>query len=587
MPIESRIGRWVAPFLATTAVWLAQISAAADGAGLAFNNDIAPILSRHCVSCHRPGDIAANVSLATYDAARFWAESIKQKVLSREMPPWPPDPSGSLKFRNDARLSQREINDLVEWVDAGARKGDEADHPPETMLEPWFYPGGREPDAVIALPLYTVPPTGEIPYIQQLIKVPYTEDKWIIAMQVRAGNRALLHHMGITEVQLPDGMNPEDVNAFAKVARTIGIPDGSLNTTHPAVSDPARTGAYDMLGVYTPGTTLELYGDDSAKLLKGGKNMYINFNVHYTTTGRTETDRTQLALWFRPDAPRHQLIRAPAAVESIIANGRELLTDEPGTKAEGTGVAIPPIPAYADNYELIGITAYTVPVTIYQFQPHAHMRAKDFKYVVVYPDGREQTVLTVPKYDFHWQMAYQLDQPLKLPAGSKLIVTAHYDNSLKNYQLRGGEGGDPGRRCGPDKVAYFRRQNQSWDEMFSPLVQYSVDGAVLGQGQSRTHGAPANVEAVGCLEREPSKTWVLTSASQPKVTPSQATSSAELGAAAVIPLGTRKYLLLGTDVFDPTRHEREKVAIKGVLISDVTNDRLNVSSLQTIAAKCH
>ncbi len=142
-----------------------------------------------------------------------------------------------------------------------------------------------------------------------------------------------------------------------------------------------------------------------------------------------------MAFRFQHGPPKHQLFRAPAAVDSIIAEGRELLTDAPGEKAEGTYVAIPPIPPNAENYtQLTGITAYTKPVTIYQFQPHAHMRAKDFKYTVVYPDGREQTVLSVPKYDFNWQLAYQLETPLKLPAGSKLIVTAHYDNSSREQE---------------------------------------------------------------------------------------------------------------------------------------------------------
>ena len=141
-------------------------------------------------------------------------------------------------------------------------------------------------------------------------------------------------------------------------------------------------------------------------------------------------------------------------------------------------MVIPPIPPYAENYEVIGITAYTKPVTIYQFQPHAHLRGKDFSYAVVYPDGREETVLNVPKYNFHWQLAYDLDTPLKLPAGSKLVVTAHYDNSLKNdHLLHHGvhNAGSTEQNFGPEKEVYFRDQNQSWDEMFSPFIQFSVD----------------------------------------------------------------------------------------------------------------
>jgi hypothetical protein len=145
-------------------------------------------------------------------------------------------------------------------------------------------------------------------------------------------------------------------------------------------------------------------------------------------------------------------------------------------------VVIPPIPPYTENYEVIGITAYTEPVTIYQFQPHAHLRGKDFTYVVVYPDGREQSVLSVPKYDFHSQLAYDLETPLNLPAGSELVITAHYDNSMKNERLlhhHGHEDSNPAHNPGPDKEVHFRDQNQSWDEMFSPFIQYSIDSEDL------------------------------------------------------------------------------------------------------------
>ena len=136
----------------------------------------------------------------------------------------------------------------------------------------------------------------------------------------------------------------------------------------------------------------------------------------------------------------------PGATQTIIVNGRELLSDSPGRKAEGTQAVIPPIPPYAGNYEVTGIAAYTEPITISQFQPHAHVHCKDFRYIVVYADGREQTVLSVPKYSFQWQLAYDLETPLRLPAGSKLIVTAHYDNSQNNKN-----------NPAPDRPVYFSR----------------------------------------------------------------------------------------------------------------------------------
>jgi hypothetical protein len=333
--------------------------------------------------------------------------------------------------------------------------------------------------------------------------------------------------------------------------------------------------------VYVPGTTFEMYGDGSAKLLKGGENLYLNFNIHYQTTGKPEKDRSMIGFWFQPGPPKHQLFRVPASGETIIADGKELLTDAPGKKAEGTRMAIPPIPPHAENYPVIGITAYTEPVTIYQFQPHAHLRGKDFTYSVIYPDGREQTVLRVPKYDFNWQLAYELDSPLSLPAGSKLVVTAHYDNSVKNKY-----------NPGPEKEVYFREENQSWDEMFTPFIQYTIDSQDLTQPeQALREDQPAQtvldvVEVAGCLEPGPSPTWTLTKASDPIVSKVQATSLVALKAAAAKPLGNRRYQLLGVSVFDPSSHKGQKVAVKGALIKNAGDSRINVTSLQMAAASC-
>ena len=547
-----------------------------------FGRDVAPILYGHCVNCHRPGEIGAAQSLLSYEAARRWAGSIRTQVLSRQMPPWPADPGRSLKFRNDVRLSRQDIDTLAAWVDAGAPKGNDADLPAAPGATPqWLYPTGRKPDAVLSLPEITVAATGEVPYVLQRVKIPLTQDRWIVAMQVLPGNNALVHHMGITEVSLADGVSADDLDALTKVARQMGVSDEALTNMRPAVLDPQNPGAYDMLGVYTPGTTFEMYGGDSAKLLKAGANAYLNFNIHYTTIGTAVTNRSQLGLWFQPDPPARQLFRTPAAVSTIIANGRQLLTDDPGTKAEGTEVAIPPIPPFAGNYELVGITAYTDPVTIYQLQPHAHMRGKDFKYVAVYPDGREVTVLTVPAYDFHWQLAYELETPLELPAGSKLVVTAHYDNSRLNKHLRDA-GVDP-ETCGPDKVTYFRRQNQSWHEMFSPLMQYGIERQPTGANKRPRLQI---VEAVGCLTQTPSQRWTLSDAGPFVESKVQSTSASELRAAARMPPGQRSYRLLGVDVFHPQRAGGRRVAVKGVFVGDGTDSRLNVTSLQAVAGTC-
>jgi mono/diheme cytochrome c family protein len=567
-----------APVRAQDAV---QAIAFADQASApTYNKEVAPILFKNCAKCHTPGEIGSGVSLLSYDAARPWAKAIKEKVLLHEMPPWPADPNASVKFRNDARLSQQNINTLVAWVNAGAPQGNDRDLPPSPQqAQGWLHPQGLPPDAVISLPgEFQVPAKGEIPYIRFLAKVPFSEDKWVVATQVHPGNGAVVHHMAITELELADGVKPADLNAFAALARQLGI--SNANPARPAVATPSNPAVYDMLGVYTPGTTFEMYGNNSAKLLKGGKNLYLNFNIHYTTTGKAERDRSTMALWFQPAPPKHQLFRVAGAIDTIIASGKELLTDAPGDKAEGTHVAIPPIPPNAENYEVIGITAYTEPVTIYQFQPHAHLRAKDFKYTVVYPDGREQTVLSVPKYDFNWQLAYELETPLKLPAGSKLVVTAHYDNSPRNKS-----------NPGPEKDVYFRGENQSFDEMFTPFIQYTIDSQDLTNPRATAQlrhdpNGPRIAEVDGCLVPGPTRTWMLVGASDPIMSATQATTSVALQTAGANPAGHGRYQLLGAGIFNPSTRKGQKVAAKGALIKNASEDRLNVTSLELVGGSC-
>lgn len=550
-----------------------------------FTKDVAPILYKHCTSCHRQGEIGSALPLVSYDDARSQAESIKQSVVSRAMPPWPADPSHSMKFRNDPRLSQHEVDTLIAWVNAGAPKGKGEEPPVPNFPQGWLNPKGTPPDLVLPLREYHLPDSGEIPYVRQLVKVPFKEDKWIVALQVRPGNREVVHHMAITELQLAKGVTPDNLQEIADRARRLGLDAGSI-ANQPAVVDPSNPAAYDMLGVYTPGTSFESYEDGTAKLLKGGDNNYLNFNIHYQTTGKAETDQSMLGLWFRPDRPPHQVYRVPAAGQTLIANGKEILLDDPGQKAEGTSAAIPPIPPNAGNYEVTGITAYTGPVTIYQLQPHAHLRGKDFFYSVVYPDGREENVLSVPDYNFHWQLAYELEKPLALPPGSKLIVTAHYDNSLTNKHLQHHHhGSSEDSHFGTDKEVYFRENNQSWDEMFTPFIQYSDDSQ---DPANPAHSEPALkiAAAVGCLTQSASKEWTLTNASGAIQSAAQATSSTEVRAAAAKSLGNQEYQLLGANVFTPSNYLGQKVAVKGVLIEEKKASRLNVTSLQMITEAC-
>ena len=528
-----------------------------------FVTDVAPILQAHCTRCHQSGGIASFAQFTSYAAVRPWAKAIKQMVALRQMPPWPADPENSLKFRNDARLSGENIATLLAWVDAGSPQGQGAGSLPRpSTANDWTDAEGRPPDLVISMTREAqIPANGDIPYLRFLVKLPITEDKWIVACQARPGNASVVHHMAITEMELPEGVSPADVEALQLLARKMGAAT-EASVLKPVVTTLANPHVFDMLAIYTPGVALEKYQNDSGKLLKAGKNSYIDFNIHYSANGKASTDRSQVAFWFRETPPKHQIYRVPMSAETIIANGKELLTDAPGVKAEGTQMVIPPIPPGASNYQLIGITAFTEPVTIYQLHPHAHLRAKDFKYQVVYPDGREQTLLTVPNYDFRWQLEYELESPLRLPAGSKMVVTAHYDNSPNNQEV------------------YFRNQNQSTDEMFSPFVQYSEDF------ESPNEKRLPIMETVGCLVPPAhDEGWVLAQATAPVPSKGEAANSGDILKAARSQLGVQEFHLIGLSAFKPSKHQGEVVAVIGVL-SPVGERHLNVTSLQRIAEHC-
>lgn len=552
------------------AVAMAQARPGVRKSAPTFTHDVAPILYTHCLQCHGAGELeGVDAPLTTYEEARSRDTKIRDFVSSRTMPPWPIDAAKSLPLRHDPRLSQKDIDTIAAWVAAGAPRGNDADLPPLPKKDGGWDPvDGRGPDMVIALPgEMHLPAEGTIPYQRVLVKVPFEGDRWVVASETKPSNPAVVHHMALTEVALANGMTAEQAEG---VARQLGVSSDVF--MKPAVVAPM--GQPDMLAIYTPGSSLETYIDDSAKLVRGGKNMDIVFNIHYQTVGTPQTDQSKIALWFSTTPPEHQLYRVNGAGETVLANGRELLTDAPGEKAEGTHVAIPPIPPFDANYELTGITGYAEAVTIWGFHPHAHYRGKDFTYIVVYPDGREQTVLSVPRFHHHWQMAYELQTPLHLSAGSKLVVVAHYDNSK-----------DQDDNPGPEKAVYFRAMNQSWDEMFTPFIQYSVDADDPRSSgkQARTRKPLEVAPAVGCLTPGGSAgQWVLTRASAPVTSGSQATSSAELKAEAAALPGTERVDLLGAQWFGPEKWRGEKVAAKGVLLGGAGNFWMNVTSLEGV-----
>ena len=396
--------------LALTLAAAATLSAATKEktGSVTYSKDVAPIFNRRCIECHRPREVAP-MSLLNYKEVRPWAAAIKEKVNTRTMPPWLADPIYG-QFKNDRRMSQAEIDTIVAWVNGGAPEGRPQDLPkPLEFLEGW---GIGKPDMVFSLlEEVDVPAEGVVPYKYYKVPSNFTEDKWVEAAEIRAGNRALVHHV-IVFIQEP-------VHA--------GQPSDSV------VKD-------NLLVGFAPGEQPKVYEPGTAKLVKAGSTFM--FQMHSTPNGKAGADKTCVGLRF---------------------------AKEPVNKRALTGKALTmnfAIPAGDPNYEVKSSWTAKEDTRIRSFMPHMHLRGKDFQYTAVYPDGRSEVVLSVPRYDFNWQLVYTLKEPLFLPKGSRLDCVAHFDNS-------------PNNKYNPDPSKTVRWGDQTWEEMMIGWFDLTLDSQNL------------------------------------------------------------------------------------------------------------
>jgi hypothetical protein len=433
----------------TLAIALGSVSAdqyagkPADGVPT-FSKDVAPILYKNCAGCHRSGEIGP-MPLLTFKDARPWAKSIRDEVGDGVMPPWHADPKHG-KFSNDRSLSAADRATIVKWANGGAPEGDPADLPPLPKFTSGWQLG--EPDQVMQLPVeYKVPADGFVEYEYFEIPTNFTEDKWLEALEVRPGNREVVHHV-IISVRSPQ---PERRPAGFQAARGMQIPPGQSGggqepegtakraRGHSLFPPPQRTGA--MIGGFAPGSQTLKLDAGSAILLRAGSTLVVQ--MHYTTNGTEATDRTKFGLFFAKEAPRVEMRM------STLVNGQLH------------------IPAGDPNYSIAAEMTTTADVTLRQMLPHTHLRGKSWEYTVTYPDGRSEVILSVPKYDFNWQTDYVFAQPLKLPKGTKIRAVAHYDNSAAN-------------KSNPDPKVDVKWGDQTWEEMMFTSFVYSIDGVAPG-----------------------------------------------------------------------------------------------------------
>jgi hypothetical protein len=377
--------------LVVVAVLLAPVAAGAQTP--TFSKDVAPILYSKCVECHRPS-MFAPMSLVKYEDARPWARSIRNRVAARTMPPWGADPAHGT-FKNDPRLSDKEIATILAWVDGGAPKGDNKDLPklPE-FAEGWSI---GKPDVVFTMEQpFEIPATGTVEY--QYIRIPtgIKEDKWMAAIEIKPEARAQVHH----------------VIAFT-------IPAGAPMTEGGALGP-------GNIGGVTPNKPGVIFDPGVGRMLAGNSDIVLQ--MHYTTNGKATTDRTQVGLRFL-DAPPQWQQRGGSAMNPRFV-----------------------IPAGAPAHEVRATRVLAEDTLLTSLTPHMHMRGKDMTYTATYPDGRKEVLLSVPAYDFNWQITYQLKETKRLPKGTTIEVVAHYDNSPQN-------------KFNPDPTKDVRWGDQTWEEM--------------------------------------------------------------------------------------------------------------------------
>jgi peroxiredoxin/mono/diheme cytochrome c family protein len=359
-----------------------------------YSKHIAPIFQASCAECHREGEIAP-FPLLSYDDALGWEETILEVIADNRMPPWLANPKHG-EFKNDARLSDEEKELIRTWVKNGSPEGDKADLPePRQFAEGWRH---REPDQVIRMndKPFDVPAEGVVDYQYYVVDPGWTEDKHIVSAEARPDNRAVVHH--IIAYVLPPGVDPRE--------------------------DHDRR---QMLVGYAPGSPPTVFGDGRAMLIKAGSKLL--FELHYTPNGVAQQDLSYIGVTFAD----------PDQVKSLV---------------EGVAIVNPrfKIPPGADSHEVTAKVKAPKDLFILRMMPHMHLRGKAFRYEAIYADGKREILLDVPKYDFNWQLSYELAKPKFLPKGTEVVCTAVYDNSTNNPS-------------NPDPDATVRWGEQSWDEM--------------------------------------------------------------------------------------------------------------------------
>jgi hypothetical protein len=382
-----------------------------------FTKDVAPILQRSCVTCHRPGEIAP-MSLMTYEDARPWARAMKTRVASREMPPWHIDRTiGIQQFKDDPSLTDDEIATVVKWVDAGAPRGNPADMPPLRQFADASEWQIGKPDLVIRYPTYKVPATGADLFGSLYAESPLKEDRYIKAIQTRAvdeRSRKVVHHA---------------------LSYSVAPSENTQNDGDDSKSDGGL-----FLVEYASGKNAEVYGDDSGVLLQAGNRLKLDYHLH--SIGEAVDAKVELGIIFYPKdvTPKH--VRWSKQLGQATTE-----LDIPGN----TMVRF-------DGYQRLNKAA-----KITAFQPHMHIRGKVQCLELIYPNATTE-MINCAHFNYNWHLTYNYkdDAAPLVPAGTLLHIISWQDNTTNN-------------KFNPDPKNWVGNGSRTIDEMaFSWIGWYDL-----------------------------------------------------------------------------------------------------------------
>ena len=449
------------PIVMALTIITASRHSSAQNREYTFTRDVAPILYRRCASCHQPDDIAP-FSVLEYKDVLPWKQTIRDKVSSREMPPWHADPRFG-DFANEARLTQSEIDTITAWIDQGAKEGDAKDLPQLPPAVAGFEIG--KPDYVLAMTEpFTVQPHSPDQYVYVTFPTKFKEDKWVQAAEIIPGNKRIVHHV-IAHVLPPQSTSgaakalggefpqadadPASIfyrqGSLSRVKMDAPVIDDGANAPNGgslfrrATGEDAASGYSMLLASYAPGKGPDIYPPGTAKRIPAGSTVILQ--IHYSSfhgaIETAQTDQTAVAIIFAKTPPTKRAITATVPNHFFK------------------------IPAGAPNHQVTASYTFDRDVELISYMPHMHMRGKDMKYEALYPDGHRETLLWVPRFQFNWQTVYRLKNPVRIPKGTKLIVTAHFDNSTKNLH-------------NPDPTKAVRWGDPTYDEMMIGWIEYTV-----------------------------------------------------------------------------------------------------------------